>query len=105
MLTTDKIIYISGSITKEADIEVARKNFEAAEMHFKSKGYTVFNPFIICAHLEGTGASWIDYMAVCMPYVLKSKAIYMLRNWGISDGARVEYVIAIERRLEILFQS
>ena len=37
--------------------------------------------------------------------LMKCDAIYMLNDWGQSRGARIEYVIAKELGLEIIYEG
>lgn len=99
-------IYISGKITGLNEA-VARRLFEEGEkealkLESISEKSTI-NPFKIPVNKEQP--DWHDYMAADITELLRCDAIYMLRNWGDSRGARVEYAIARELGLTIHFQS
>ena len=109
-------IYISGKITG-LPINDARHFFREGEIKAKklnliSPAETV-NPMTIPhprAHaLEEAHASeeeiWNAYMEGCIAALLTCDAIYMLKNWGDSKGARVEYAIAKELGLTIHYEE
>jgi hypothetical protein len=48
----------------------------------------------VCAHLDGTGASWADYMRPNIKALVDCDAILMLPGWESSDVAKLEYHIA-----------
>ena len=81
-------VYISGSITKDPDY---REHFRAAEEKLRRLGMKVFNP----AKFEAdTDKSWEDYMRKDLAELTRCRAIYLLKGWKKSRGARIEYRIA-----------
>ena len=95
-------IYISGKITglNQTDVE---KKFETQEFFLQSKGYVVVNPLKICPFDKKK--KWHDYMIKDIEELLRCDAIFMLKDWGQSKGARIEYEIAKELELKIFFES
>ena len=81
-------IYISGSITKDPDY---REHFRVAEEKLRGLGMKVFNPAKFDADPEKT---WEDYMRNDITQLMRCRAIYLLKSWKKSRGARLEYKIA-----------
>lgn len=98
-----KTVYISGKITGLTEEEFT-KNFEAAEQFLKSQGHQTMNPVTLCAELP-KDSTWAEYMALCLRGLMNCSAIYMLRNWSDSKGARVERAVAFELGLPVIYQS
>ena len=102
-------VYISGKIGEEIISEETREKFDAAEKMLLDKGYIVFNP---------TGQVWVYGLQenhryavrtigkdVVMPFydycllkdlqkLAQCDAIYMLKDWRMSPGARAEHAFA-----------
>lgn len=94
-----KKIYIAGKIT--GMIAEARLRFHLAEEILKEKGYTVVNP-INLPHQHDL--EWESFMKECIKALCDCDAIYMLSNWRQSRGAMIEEQLAIELKLEIIYQ-
>ena len=95
-------VYLSGKITG-MPIEEARTIFTAAELALRLKGYEVINPLSLD---HGHNGDWINYMVVDLEALMRhADAIYMLDGWGESRGARIEYAIAREMGLKVMFQT
>lgn len=94
-------IYISGKITG-IPINEAIKEFKNAENVIKKQGHTPLNPFKISPFSEEK--KWTDYMIDDIKALFECDAIYMLRNYKESKGARIEYAIAQEIGLKIMHQ-
>jgi len=83
-----KTIYISGGIS---NVPNYRDHFTAAANRLDALGWLVVNP----AELDlGLGATWQQYMKLCIPMLCPCDEIYMLPNWSTSAGAREERRIA-----------
>lgn len=95
-------IYISGKITG-LHLEEARKLFEGAELIISANGFIPVNPMKINSHKDGK--TWEEYMVDDIRVLLGCEGIYMLSNWGQSAGARIEYQIAKELGMKILFEE
>ena len=85
-------VYISGKITGDANY---KQKFKNAENTLLSAGFEVFNP----AEQEDTGKSWTWYMRKDIAGLMECDAIFLLKDWEESRGARLEYYIA--QRLEM----
>ena len=94
-------VYISGKISG-LQLEEAYKLFEQAEEEVKNLGGTPVNPMKICQ--QNDSWDWEDYMEKDLGVLLRCEGIYVLKNWGSSKGARVEYAVAKEMQLTIIFQ-
>lgn len=93
-------IYISGQITglSEAD---AKYNFTMAHVNLKQQGHYPVNPMFLP---HNHGKTWAEFMREDLHALLDCEAIYMLENWQESKGARIEFGIAIELGMKIIFQ-
>lgn len=94
------MIYISGPITKD---ENYKAKFEAAEKFLTSiAAYGgVVNP---CKLAHDNSLTWKDYMVVDIYSLLECDAIYMLKGWRKSKGAKLERQIAKGLGLRIIYQ-
>lgn len=96
-----KKIYISGKITG-LDPELARKKFAEDEKLFRDQGYEVVNPMKLTGNDDET---WRECMMDCIEELFYCDAIYMQPDWGQSKGARVEYALARELEIRIIYGS
>jgi len=94
-------IYISGKVTG-LNYDIVYKYFEDAEVDIKKMGHEPINPMKFCPN-DPTW-TWEQYMELCLKHLLYCDGIYLLDNWGHSKGARVEYAVAKELELKVLFQ-
>ena len=95
-------IYISGKISG-LNILDAKIKFRNAEKELIDMGYFhIINP--INLHSTSDLKTWEQYMIVDIEALFKCDAIYMLKDWGDSKGARVEVAIAKELGLKIIYQ-
>ena len=95
-------IYISGKISG-LDYNETKLVFERAEKTLRIKGFEVANPFNF--NKFKPSKSWNEYMVNSCRHLFECDAIFMLKNWGQSKGARVEYAISKELGLKIIFES
>jgi hypothetical protein len=94
-------IYIAGKITGESRTSVAEK-FASAMCKLKSAGYLPFNPSVLPDYEDVDHA---DYMHICYAMIDVCDAIYMLKDWQTSAGARAELQYACEWRKEIMYED
>ena len=87
-------VYISGKITGDADYI---QKFKTAQNILESAGYEVFNP----AEQEDTGKSWTWYMRKDIAGLMECDAIFLLKDWKESKGARLEAYIASQLKIKI----
>jgi hypothetical protein len=95
-------IYIAGKITGLPKPKVFNK-FEDAEIFLRLKGYNPVNPMKISPYVEGK--KWVDYMISDIKQLMQCDAIYLLRDWHESNGARIEKTIAEGLGLIIIKQG
>lgn len=100
-------IYISGKITGDPNY---KEKFKKA-VHFLIENKDDFFPlekesFIINpAELQlPENASWSDYMKIDIKTLLDCDAIYMLKDWKESEGAKLEHHIADKMNIKIFYQ-
>lgn len=93
-------VYISGKITG-LPLEEAREKFAGDEEFLMSLGYDVVNPM----NVTSPDNTWHGCMIDCIRQLFCCKAIYMQPDWGQSRGARIEYNIAQEIGLNIIYGS
>jgi len=97
-------IYISGKITGLLPDEYT-SNFAAAEKALVEAGIpaeNIVNPCKLGIPAEG---SWGDAMQTCLDALKPCTAIYMLRCWEDSFGARHELTQAGIQRKDIYFEE
>lgn len=77
--------------------------FERAEAEaYCIDGVTgVINP---CNLPHDHDKTWESYMVECLSSIDTVDAIFLLRGWQASDGARLEYKYATENKKTIYFQ-
>lgn len=95
-------VYISGKISGLPLNNVIEK-FKWHASLLESKGHEPINPIDISPFHDSK--DWYYYMVDDIAALLKCDAIYMLKDWGQSRGARIEYQIAKELGLQILFEG
>lgn len=95
------VIYISGKITGTDDY---MERFAAVEKRLKVDGHRVINPVKICSHIQ-PGSTWEKYMRTCIRALTRADAIYLLRDWRKSPGAKLEYQIALALGMNVLSQA
>ena len=80
------LIYISGAISSDPDY---KRKFADAEKVLTKKGHDVINPAFVASvlpHLEHE-----QYLHIDKALIGISDAVYFLKDWGTSKGAREEY--------------
>jgi hypothetical protein len=98
----DKRIYISGAISG-LDYNEAKAKFGCAETYLLNQGWKdIANPMECKIFKRRDEWSW--QMGACLMMLLRCEAIYMLRDWHESKGARIEHAVATELGIEIIYQ-
>lgn len=90
-------IYLSGKITGDANY---RQKFGSMEEELLSYGYVVFNPAIL-----PDGFEYEDYMDLDLLILSRCDAIFLMRDWRNSPGAKREYEEAKCLGLRILTEA
>ena len=97
-----KKVYISGKISG-LEFADAYSNFEFAEKYINLlNNHVAVNPMKL-EHVHDQ--SWESFMLEDIKALFECDAIYMLKNWGNSKGARIERSIAIETNIEIIYEK
>lgn len=92
-------VYISGSITNIPDYD---QYFQAAENLLLKEGHVPVNPTKISPY--DVNKTWEDYMRDDIKALMDCDAIYHLRNWKGSKGARIEHELALILKMEIMYE-
>ena len=91
-------VYICGPITGIPGGNFT--TFEDAEYMLHSLGYNTVNPHDICAHLDQS-SSHKEFMAVCLPELLRCDIVATLPGFEDSKGCKMEVDIARQYEGEI----
>lgn len=94
-------IYISGLIS-HAPLQERLRAFREAEQWLNKAGFIAFNPF---NNGLPAAAHWREHMRADIAALLRCDAIYMLRGWELSKGAKLELDVASSCGLRVLFQE
>ena len=87
---------VFAGIADPRGIEMKRE-VQTAQNILESAGFEVFNP----AEQEDTGKSWTWYMRKDIAGLMECDAIFLLKDWEDSRGARLEYYIAQQLEMKI----
>lgn len=91
-------IYIAGPMTGIREFNRPAFMFTAARL--QGKGHVVLNPATLPDGLEQR-----EYMDICLAMLRCCDAIYLLKNWNQSAGARAECALAEKLNLEIIYEG
>lgn len=92
--------YISGKITGSPANNVVEK-FARAEEQVKAFGHEPISPLNNGLGME---EDWNEHILADIKLLLECDAIYLLKDWQDSKGARIECFVAQECGLEIINQ-
>ena len=101
LINLDGMVYISGKITGTDDF---MERFATAAERLNSAGYVVCNPASLNATMPNS-TSWEGYMGESLRMLSHCAAIYMLRGWEESRGARVELSVALQMGKRVMFED
>lgn len=97
-------IYISGSISAKTNKEVEKnlQRFIDKKEELTQLGIDAYNP----AEGEPANKEWEYYLArdIDVLYKRDFDAIYMMKGWEKSLGARLEKEVALNLRLKIIYE-
>lgn len=99
------IVYISGPIT---GITNYHERFQTAEDHLQKLGHKTINPADIgyaLRQLLPAEPTYETYLAVDLALLEGADAIYMLKGYDESNGARVERLRAAQRGKRMFYQG
>lgn len=97
----NKKIYISGPITGTNDY---MERFAERQKALKEEGYTVVNPAAVNAQLPENTA-YEEYMQMAFLMLDMCDAIYMMKGWEQSSGAKREYEYARAKRKTVMYET
>lgn len=107
-----KVIYVAGKYRASTDwaIEYNIQLAEKAAIKLWQEGWAVICPHKNTAHFGGVvaGNSEEDHMCWIngdLEILSRCNAIYMLKNWELSGGARKELALAKQLGLEIYYEE
>lgn len=92
-------IYISGRITGNPHY---MQDFERAEKCLFEAEQVPVNPCKVCPFDKNK--TWFDYIREDVKALVDCDAVYMLKGWRHSKGARLEHYIAKKLGLTIIYE-
>lgn len=95
------IVYIAGPIKGNGNWE---EDFAAAEQHLLSLGHEVLNPAVLGKATDGDEASYGYYFREGVKMLAQAEAVFMLRGWENSAGARAEHLVAVMCGMDLMYQ-
>ena len=94
-------IYIAGKITG-LDRRAMIQKFEIAAARLKAQGHSVFLPCVLPEYFD---VSHDDYLHICFAMIDICEAVYMLKDWQKSIGARKELQYAADWEKIIFYED
>lgn len=94
-------VYISGAIA-HYDMNERKEAFSRAEEKLMAQGYDPVNPFRNGLPDE---AHWRAHMRADIALLLACDYIYMLKDWELSKGAKLELDVASSCGIKVLFEK
>jgi Domain of unknown function (DUF4406) len=91
-------VYISGPMSNIMHFNFPK--FNEAAYHLRQLGFEVINP---AENGHASDKKWEDYLRADIKMLVDCQRIYMLPGWQDSRGARLEFMIAEELGLEIMY--
>ena len=93
-------VYIAGPISGR-DWKKTKTRFKDAQRRLEEAGYEVSNP---CDHQIESG-TWGDYMRQGIKAMMDCDAIFVFDDWSESKGACIEYNLARQLGMGVLYES
>jgi Domain of unknown function (DUF4406) len=93
-------VYLSGPMTGYPELNF--QAFHELARHLRGHGDEVINPAEIN---DDQHADWTECIIEDIKQLSKCEAIYMMRGWGDSYGAQIEYLVAKKLGLKVEFES
>jgi hypothetical protein len=93
-------LYIAGPMTGHKDFNFPE--FHAASEALRAAGYVVLNPASMHTH---TDKPWDWYMKSAITLMMQGDAVFMLRGWTTSRGAKIEWRLAQDIGMATYYQG
>ena len=90
-------IQIIGKVTG-LDREVCVAKFAYTQLKMEKAGYEVVNPITLVPE----DATWQQAMRICLAQLLTVDAVALQEDWYLSEGAKLEYMVATALRLKMI---
>lgn len=101
-------IYISGAISGLEE-QATRKKFREAQERWQRMDFPVINPFDLYdqakKHYGTESIAWGLIMRLDLKALETCQAIYMLKGWENSPGARIEREFAMRLGLDVKYEE
>ena len=91
-------VFISGAITGRKGY---KREFRRAEKMLRKLGHTVINPTI----LPDKGLDYCEYMHICYGMIDVCDAVYFMKSWRLSDGAKEEHMYSVISGKEQIYED
>lgn len=101
-----KVIYVSGKFRADSYWGIFQnvRHAEGAALRLWKQGYAVVCPHLNTANFQGAIANDAIWLQGDLEILSRCDAIYMLKDWERSKGAKRELEVAIENNLEVLYE-
>nr|WP_294922153.1 DUF4406 domain-containing protein [uncultured Flavobacterium sp.] len=96
-----KKIYIAGKVTGEDQKQCIEK-FQKAKELIEKRGDEAVNPIEVVGDWTAT---WDEAMKKCLKALIDCEAIMLLEDWNLSRGAKIEFRLALELNLTIIYNG
>lgn len=93
--------YIAGKIS-DLPLREYIHNFTEAKKEVEDLGFIPISPTDLPHSHDKT---WLSYMREDLKALLSCDAIYMLSNWESSTGAKIEFNLAYELGIKVIYQK
>lgn len=97
-------IYIAGKIGA-LGVSVMRHRFDAAARLLKRFNWATVNPCDIEGDVASENRTWQQCMIADLHELLDCDAVFALRGWHKSNGAKIEVNLAQKLKKPVLFES